>query len=399
MKTRATLGAACALAMLISFGCQNTTAEFQPAYIDELDSTQLNEVATLVSSATGSERPAQLSSTAFRQTHILVLVPRLSNTPLGKLATGRQSEKPETFHLLSNGRQCVLQNVKTNTSYPLSFPCATSKPVPLSQDLWIESRGTQIPVTLVVPAQREDETPLVLLIHGHGGTRHEAGGFTQVAQALAQQGIASIRMDFPGCGDSKESFTLNNLSNMLADIEAAKAYAQDNLQVDATRLGMLGYSMGGRLAILLSASTSFQAMALWAPAATDGAGSMTASLGGAEQYKAMKEQAKTNGYAPYTTSWGQQQKLGYQWFIDMENSTPSNLVRQFNGHLFVLSGSLDTVVKPLVSRTVFEQANKATSRKFHSVEGADHGLGLFSNQPELTAEAVAQTAAFFGRHL
>jgi hypothetical protein len=126
---------------------------------------------------------------------------------------------------------------------------------------------------------------------------------------------------------------------------------------------------------------------------------MTASLGGAERYKAMKEQAKAEGYAPYTTAWGQQQKLGYQWFIDMENSNPGNLVRQFDGHLFVLSGSLDTVVKPIVSQTVFEQANKAASRKFHSVEGADHGLGLFSNQPKLTAEAVAETVDFFRGHL
>lgn len=399
MKTRGALAASYALIFLVSFGCQNTTAEFQPAYIDELNDIQLNEVATLVSSATGSERKTQLSPSAFQQTHILVLTPSLSNTPLGKLATGLETQKPEMFHLLSNGEQCVLQSVKTNTIYPLSFSCATIKPVPLSQNLWIESRGTQIPVTLVAPGRREESTPLVLLIHGHGGTRHEAGGFTQVAQALAQQGIASIRMDFSGCGDSKESFALNNLSNMLADIEAAKAYAQDNLKVDTTRLGMLGYSMGGRLAILYSPSASFKAMALWAPAATDGAGSMTASLGGAKRYNAMKNQAEVEGFAPYTTSWGQQQKLGYQWFVDMENSNPGNLVRQFDGHLFVLSGSLDTVVKPVVSQTVYQQANNAASRKFHSVEGADHGLGLFTNQPELTAEAVSATSAFFRRHL
>ena len=64
-----------------------------------------------------------------------------------------------------------------------------------------ESRGVQVPATLVTP-DGVDAFPVVALIHDHGGSREENVGFAAIADALAAQGIGSIRMDFPGCGES-----------------------------------------------------------------------------------------------------------------------------------------------------------------------------------------------------
>ena len=100
-----------------------------------------------------------------------------------------------------------------------------------------ESRGAQIPATLVTPDGAESY-PVVVLIHGHGGSREENVGFGAIADALAAQGIGSIRMDFPGCGESTESFQLNTLSNMKADVAAAIEYVKANTGV--TKLGLLG---------------------------------------------------------------------------------------------------------------------------------------------------------------
>ena len=85
-----------------------------------------------------------------------------------------------------------------------------------SVDTTVESRGVAVPVTYVTPVVSDgQQVPLVVMAHGHGGSRQEGGGYQMVAEAMARNGIASIRMDFPGCGDSSESFTNNNLSNML----------------------------------------------------------------------------------------------------------------------------------------------------------------------------------------
>ena len=270
-----------------------------------------------------------------------------------------------------------------------------------SLDRLIESRSVQIPVTLVTPTRVTDKgIPLVLLIHGHGGTRHEAGGFTRVAQGLAGSGIASIRMDFSGCGESSETFTNNNISNMLADIEAAKKHALAEVKVDKNRLGLLGFSMGGRLAITLAAQDQpYRAMGLWAPSASNGAASMVKYLGGRETYTRMKNQARTDGFAPFTTFWGQHQQLGYRWFTDLETSMPGDDIAKFGGALFVLYGDLDEVVPPAIAQSVVTKAINASSVSHYIVKGADHGLGLFDDDFASSEQAVNNTIAFFIEHI
>ena len=386
------------LGLLIA-GCQVAPENYQAAYIEQLDDKQMQEVAGVIQQDLGLSSAPLLSNDAFQDSPILVLAPALANTPQGKLASGRSIEPPPRFQLITNQEVCLLENVATGVKHPLSFDCFTAKPTTLSREVWIDSRQTSIPITLVQPAESKQPLPLVILIHGHGGTRHEAGGFTQVAEVLAEQGIASVRMDFPGCGDSRESFSQNNLTNMLEDIEAAHRYAQSELDIDPTRIGLLGFSMGGRLALLYSQTTPVKTMALWAPAATDGASSMITALGGQSSYAQMKARAAKDGAVPFTTAWGQQQLLGRQFFTDIENSRPSSAINEFEGDLFVLYGSLDQVVKPAVPQAVYNQAARASSRQIYVVKGADHGLGLFSSEPELTAQAVNETTSFFTQHL
>ena len=262
-------------------------------------------------------------------------------------------------------------------------------------DTTIESRDTRIPVTLTVPGS-DTPVPLVVMLHGHGGSRNEAGSFTQVAQGLASAGIASIRMDFPGCGDSIEPFRNQRLSTMLADAAAARDWAVNNTNIDTSRLAILGYSMGGRLGITLASQDArFQTLALWAPSADSGATALYDFFGGEANFKAMKARAIDTGWTPFTTSWGAKQELSEGWFTDMQNSRPLDLIAKFTGDLFVLYGSQDTVVSPQEADRVLSNAIKANSEQRYIVEGAGHGLGLFTDQPQFTKEAVSETVTFF----
>jgi len=265
----------------------------------------------------------------------------------------------------------------------------------------ISSRGVAVPVTYVQPLVAEGESfPLVVMLHGHGGTRNEVGGFTRVAEGLAARGIATIRMDFPGCGDSVESFTNNNLSNMLLDIQASRDFALTRGQVDKSRLGLLGYSMGGRLALLHAAATgNYRAIALWTPASQNGAASMLNFLGGQAAYDELKAQAAIEGFATFTTRWGQEQNLGSQFFTDMEESRPLDAAARIRAPLLVLYGDLDDVVSPSVSEAVIAAATMSPEVVRHVVKGADHGLGLYNNQPALSAEVVQTTVDFLAQRL
>ncbi|MCL4675698.1 MAG: hypothetical protein KJZ59_06680, partial [Pararhodobacter sp.] len=114
-----------------------------------------------------------------------------------------------------------------------------------SIDITVMNDDRAIPATVVIP-DGAGPFAAVVMNHGHGGGRQENGGFAGIASALADRGILSIRMDFPGSGDSDVSFTEGYLSNMISDSNASLQYILDNYDVDAGRLGIFGYSMGGR---------------------------------------------------------------------------------------------------------------------------------------------------------
>uniref|UniRef100_UPI003F4924AD alpha/beta hydrolase n=1 Tax=Amycolatopsis sp. CA-096443 TaxID=3239919 RepID=UPI003F4924AD len=76
--------------------------------------------------------------------------------------------------------------------------------------------GLNLASTLTEP----DEAPSrgVLLVQGASVTREEGGFFTRLAAGLAESGIASLRVDLPGHGESEgrqEDLTLSALLNVL----------------------------------------------------------------------------------------------------------------------------------------------------------------------------------------
>lgn len=265
----------------------------------------------------------------------------------------------------------------------------------------ITSRDVEVPITVVMPTAQSDTDrfPLVIMAHGHGGVRDVAGGFVRIAEGLASEGIASIRMDFSGCGDSQEGFADNNLSNMLADIQAAEEYMSAIDTIDLENVGVLGYSMGGRATILSIPKSDYKAVATWAPAATDGESSMFPFMGGEEAYQALRAEAEKNGSAMFTTRWGQEQELGFQWFADLEETKPIEAIKDFKGPILIVHGAKDDIVLPEVCQAAADAAQNSSNVTLHTIDSADHGLGLYSGETDITDEVDEITINFLVENL
>lgn len=267
-----------------------------------------------------------------------------------------------------------------------------------TEDINVMNGGRAVPATVVIP-DGEGPFPAVVMNHGHGGGRQENGGFGGIAKALADRGILTIRMDFPGSGDSKEPFTEGYLSNMISDSNASLNYILENYAVDAERLGIFGYSMGGRIALTIgeAADNRYRAMALLAPSADWGQEMMWGFLGGKAEYDRLYGEASgEKGFAEFVTQWGQTQQLSKRWFDEMVASKPLEHIANYKGDMIVLAGDKDVVVPPAIGKAVVAAYPAA---HFVTVPDADHGYGFYSDQPAVTALVESTIGDFFADSL
>lgn len=267
-----------------------------------------------------------------------------------------------------------------------------------AETVTILSRGAKVPAVLTVPAVK-GKVPLVVMAHGHGGSKDEAGGFTAIAEALAKEGIASIRMDFPGCGASAEPFTQNTVTNMVADVEAARVYAVANAPIDARRIGMFGYSMGGRVAILSTAKASYRALGLLAPVGTDGPDAMYDFMGGRDKYAALEAKARAEGHVVFTTVYGQVQDLSAAWFSDNAAAKGLETIAAYRGPVLLVHGSVDTTIAESVVKATAAAAARSSDVEMVTIEGADHGYGFYGGEARLKSDTVAAVSGFFAKNL
>ena len=266
----------------------------------------------------------------------------------------------------------------------------------ISETVSIEANGRIVPAVVTLPVG-EGTFPAVVLNHGHGGNKDEGTGFGGIAEALAEAGIASIRMDFPGCGDSTEPFTENTLSNMIADSNAAKDYLVANYPVDADKLGILGYSMGGRIAleIITAEDNPYKATLILSGLSTPGDEAIANILPEGMTVEDAIAVAEEKGSYDYTTQYGQNLSLSAQWFTDMLVDPLAN-IDNYTGPMLVIHGDKDDVVT--------DATNKLTVSSYPAAEelivpDADHGYGFYSDQPDVTAMVEGSITDFFAEHL
>ena len=117
-----------------------------------------------------------------------------------------------------------------------------------SKKLKFASRdGLKLHGTLTAPAK--DVTGAMLCVHGITSDRSEWGIFDEVASKLAEEGIASLRFDFRGHGDSTLNEDKITLAGVLSDIVSAWGELEGRLDADGKDLKryIMGSSFGGGL--------------------------------------------------------------------------------------------------------------------------------------------------------
>ena len=261
----------------------------------------------------------------------------------------------------------------------------------------IDRDGLNMVGTLAMPEGAEGPVPIVLLFHGFMGERDELpivgleapeGMYTRTARALAGQGIASLRIEFIGSGESDGEWKDTTFTSQINDAIAAIDYVQTLEGIDPERIGLIGLSQGGLVAASVAGrDPRVDSVVLWSAAASPAA-SYTDLVGGPEAF--LDALTNPDGTA-YTTAWGEESFLGQAFFLDIYNVDPVLELSRYAGPVMAIGGLRDTTVWPQPFMSQLFLNNHEGPEMLVAVDG-DHTFDVLT--PEAGATVIDDVIAW-----
>lgn len=131
-----------------------------------------------------------------------------------------------------------------------------------TEELRIKNTGDSIELagTLSRP-DKKGRFPVVILISGSGPQNRDEELFNHkpflvLADYLTRQGIAVLRMDDRGVGESEGDFSTATTFDFARDVQYAIEYLQKRKDIIRNEIGLLGHSEGGIVSLITAANSS-----------------------------------------------------------------------------------------------------------------------------------------------
>ncbi|HSB09018.1 MAG TPA: alpha/beta fold hydrolase [Blastocatellia bacterium] len=253
-----------------------------------------------------------------------------------------------------------------------------------AEQVTVEAKGFTLGGTLLTPSTGKPPYPAVITITGSGQqTRDEylplAGlekyrPFRQIAEALASRGIAVLRVDDRGVGESKgqETLAVSTSANFADDVRAQVDYLRERKEIDPSRIALLGHSEGGIIAPMVAATDKrIAAIVLMAGTGKRGDEIIFYQVNqGLEGDVTLTEEARAQGRA--------KQKEAMRKAIDGDPSAPESLrnpwvryflaydplptIRKVRQPILILQGELDRQVTADQAEILAKAAREAGNR-------------------------------------
>lgn len=117
--------------------------------------------------------------------------------------------------------------------------------------------GITLAGTLTLP-EKGKKFPAVVLVTGSGAQNRDEEilghkPFWVIADYLTRHGIAVLRCDDRGVGESKGEYASATNEDFADDAEAAVAYLKSRKDINPKKIGIIGHSAGGTIAFMLAA--------------------------------------------------------------------------------------------------------------------------------------------------
>lgn len=219
--------------------------------------------------------------------------------------------------------------------------------------------GHELSAFLELPA---DTKPYAYAIFAHVFTGNKSLTATRhIARGLTQNGIAVLRFDFTGLGESEGDFADTNFSSNVKDILAAANYLEEHFEAPKI---LIGHSLGGAAVIFASSQLdSIKAVA------TVGAPSDPEHV--THLLRDKVDDIISLGAAKVNIG-GREFMIKKQFLDDLQNKDMFEILKDLKKPIMVLHSPQDTVVEIDNAAQIYHAAFHPKS--FVSLDGADHML-------------------------
>jgi putative redox protein len=219
-------------------------------------------------------------------------------------------------------------------------------------------RGQQLTARLDRPDSREPEG-FAILAHCFTCTMN-LKAIANINRALTDAGIAVLRFDFTGLGESEGDFAETNFTSNTQDLVAASEYLEREHEAPGI---LIGHSLGGAAVIQAAADIpSSRAVA------TIGAPCEPKHV---ERLLGDSDTIREEGEAEINLA-GRVFKITSQFIEDLEESRMNDRIRHLKRALLVLHSPIDDIVGIENAAHIFHSARHPKS--FVSLDTADHLL-------------------------
>ncbi len=250
--------------------------------------------------------------------------------------------------------------------------------------VWIPSRGHKMAGMIHRP-QGAGPYPAVTMLHGFTGNRIEAHRlFVKAARRWVNHvGVAVLRFDFLGSGESDGDFGKVTPSTEIDDALTALGWFRDQTFVDSERVALVGLSMGGLVAACTAARDGrVKVLSLWAAVAS------MKELWNQRMDAVSKKTLDEEGFL----DWGGW-SVSRSFFEDALQVDPLREIRGFDGATLIVHGTEDAVVPVNHAHQYYSSVREP--KYLHLVAGADHTFA----RNDWENEVLSVTEEWLIRHL
>ena len=237
-----------------------------------------------------------------------------------------------------------------------------------------------------------EKAPVILMLHGFGSQKDEVGNmYARLATALAERGVGSLRIDFRGFGKSDGDTGSATIGGQVEDAELAYNYLKGLDWVDPERIGVIGFSLGGGVAMIAAGTHPdwFDSLATWSSVG-DMAKDMVGSVG-EEAFATAAEK----GVVGLDLGW-RTIVLKQAFFDSLGQYDLRALISQYPGAYLAVAGDLDfsaAYAQDLVD------ASPADPKEAWIIAGGDHIYQVLTEDQSMADSVIARTADWFAETL